>query len=512
MEKEAEKPAATTPPPEAEQEEYSFFPNSTRTYLTYLLGFITTLSTLTATIYFPLIPMLSIRFSTSIQAINLTVTAYAICQAISPGIFASLADSIGRRPVLLALITLYGIASLGLALNKENYAVLITLRAVQSIGGSATPPIAYGIVADVALPSERGSMLGPLLSTCNAISAAGPVIGGAVAKSTNGSKWVFMALLILAVICLLVAGFTLPETARNVVGNGSRPAKGMGVTWMELLSSRKTELRKQMQQHGNTSAAVERWRPSRVLDALRIIFYPDAAAILWMVASSYCVYYTFQVVIPVIFDDIYGYNGLQIGLAFLPGLAGMTIGGIIAGKLVDRNYRKTAKERNIEVSQSRSGDLRDFPIEAARYRHFISAIVFQSALIIGYGWAVYYKVQAACPLILQFFICAMSTSLSHPASALLVDIFPEKSSTAYSSSQIVRCGLSAACAAVIQPLIDAVGRGWCFTMFSLFVGVSGVAVVVISRTKGMKWRQQRCDGVRTRKTTRSDTSNSGDVT
>ena len=33
--------------------------------------------------------------------------------------------------------------------------------------------------------SERGKMLGPMLSTCNAISAVGPVIGGTVALSTR---------------------------------------------------------------------------------------------------------------------------------------------------------------------------------------------------------------------------------------------------------------------------------------------------------------------------------------
>jgi MFS family permease len=78
------------------------------------------LPTLTGTIYFPLIPALSIHFNVSNQAIYLTVTVYAICQAISPGVFASLADSYGRRPMLLALVFIYVLGSLGLVLNKNS--------------------------------------------------------------------------------------------------------------------------------------------------------------------------------------------------------------------------------------------------------------------------------------------------------------------------------------------------------------------------------------------------------
>ncbi|KAL5085612.1 hypothetical protein Trisim1_010097 [Trichoderma cf. simile WF8] len=221
--------------------EYSVFSKALRTYLTYFLGFAMILSTLTATIYFPLIPILSTLLRVSIQAINLTVTVYAIAQALSPAFFASLADSFGRRPVLLCLVTIYAVPSLGLALNRTSYPALLALRALQSIGGSSITSISYGIVADVASPAERGSMLGPMLSTCNGISAVGPVIGGAVALSTGGVKWVFFALFIVAALCVVLAGFTLPETARTVVGNGSVPAVGIWRTWWSVLRKKRPQ-------------------------------------------------------------------------------------------------------------------------------------------------------------------------------------------------------------------------------------------------------------------------------
>ncbi|KAG7286787.1 hypothetical protein NEMBOFW57_009103 [Staphylotrichum longicolle] len=419
-----------------------------RTYLTYLLGFTITLSTLTATIYFPLIPLLSANFSVPIQSINLTVTAYAVAQALAPALFASLADCFGRRPVLLGLIALFAVASLGLALNRASYAALITLRVLQSVGGSPTPAIAYGIVADVAPVAERGAMLGPLLSTCNALSAVGPVVGGAVALATAGVEWVFLALLLVAVVALLLAGFTLPETGRRVVGNGDEVV--VAVFWKTWWAVGRGVFRREEAQ----SADVEKPR-ALVLDtplrpprrgrslrdavvSLRIILHKDAFAVLWMVASSYSVYYTFQVAIPVIFDEVYGYNELEIGLVFLPGLAGMTIGGVVAGKLVDRNYAVVARKHGVEPENNKKHDLLEFPIERARYRHCLVFVLVELLLVIGYGWAVRFRVHPSVPIILQFFACALSTLLSHTSSALLVDIFPNTSSSAYASGQLMR--------------------------------------------------------------------------
>lgn len=333
-------------------------------------------------------------------------------------------------------------------------------------------------------------MLGPMLSTCNDISAVGPVIGGAVALSTGSVKWVFFALFIVASLCVVLVGFTLPETARTVVGNGSVPAVGIWRTWWSVLRKKRPQ-REDGHDESHPSKEKRPWRVTNTFAAFRIILYRDAVAVLWMVASSYSVYYTFQVAIPVIFDKIYEYNDLEIGLVLLPGLAGMTIGGIIAGKLVDRNYAITARNHNVDPQEKNARLQIDFPIEAARYRNCFVFILFEVLLVIGYGWAIYFHVHPAVPIILQFFICGASTLLSHTASTLLVDIFPEMSSTAYASGQIMRCGLSAASAAVIQPLINTVGYGWYFTVFSLFIGATGAGSVFISRLKGMKWRQKR---------------------
>ena len=463
-----------------EHDPYSAFSVLTRRYLTYFLGVTMILSTLTATIYFPLIPMLSVQFRVPVQAINLTITVYAIVQALAPALFASIADATGRRPILLGLVALYAAASLGLSLSRDSYVGLLILRAVQSIGGSPIPALAYGVAADAAPTAERGRILGPMLSTCNAISAVGPVIGGAVAMSTSSVRWVFLTLFIISLICLILGGFTLPETLRTVVGNGQIPATGLWRTWWSILRWR-YKPPESVEVHRSQGSNNRAWKVTHAFASFRMFLYKDASAVLWTVAGSYSVYYTFQVAIPVIFANIYAYNELYIGLAFLPGLAGMTLGGLIGGKLADRNYAKTQKEL-IED---------DFPIEVARYRNYLVLVLAEAAMVASYGWAVHFQVHPSIPIILQFFVCGVSTLLSHTASALLIDIFPDQSSTAYAAGQVIRCGISAASAAVLQPLVDAVGYGWYFTMFSAVMSLLMSVCVIISRTKGAQWRRKR---------------------
>lgn len=158
---------------------------------------------------------------------------------------------------------------------------------------------------------------------------------------------------------------------------------------------------------------------------------------------------------------------------------------------MDENFAKVARRNNITLDRKKAEDLQEFPIEDVRYRHIIYFVAFEVVLVIGYGVAIIYGVHPAIPLVMQFFVCAASTLLSHTASALVVDVFPNSSSTSYASGQVMRCDLSAASAAILDPLTRTVGRGWCFTIFALFVGLSGIVSLKISRTKGMEWKQKR---------------------
>lgn len=149
---------------------------------------------------------------------NITVTVYLLVQAIVPSILRDLAKHIGRRPV-------YTAASIGLAFQRS-YAALLILRMLQSAGSSAIVALAYAVISDIARPHEKGIYVGVSHIGFNTAPALGPVIGGLLA-SRVGWPWIFVFLSCLCGFVLILLAFFLPETAPNIVGDGSIPATAL---------------------------------------------------------------------------------------------------------------------------------------------------------------------------------------------------------------------------------------------------------------------------------------------
>lgn len=462
-------------------------------------------SPLTATIDLPFLPLLATHFHTSLQAINLTITLYVIFQAISPLLFSTTSGTIGRRPVLLTTYTLYTVASLGLALNKHSYAGLLILRALQSLGASAVLAVAYGVIADVCPPAERGAMQGWAIGGSNLATCLGPVIGGWVAHESAGFEWVFWALVIFGGGVLLLIGMALPETARSVVGNGSVEVAGWRRRWWSILKGRRKggRFRKDGGKHsrgdgkekdtytGGTLAARKIFRMANPWACLRILFWRDTALVLWMSSSPYAVWYCVQTSIPLIYKDIYGLNEMQIGLTYLPGATGVILSSYLNGKMMDRNYRVTAQSIGQSIDKISGDDLDDFPIEQARARGSYFLLSIYICALSGYGWVVTRRVHESVPLLLQFVLGMLCTSFQQTFSALLVDIFPASPSTAAAAGNTVKCVLSAAAVAMLQPLVETVGRGWVFTILTALSGGGGFVAAWVMRRKGMEWRRAR---------------------
>lgn len=489
---------------------YTTFTRRQKRLLTVILTLTMLASPLTATIYLPLLTLLSTQYRVSIQDINLTITLYIVFQAISPLFFATASDYFGRRSILLMTYALYTAASLGLALNEHSYAGLLILRALQSLGASAVLAIAFGVVADVCPPAERGSMLGPTQSAANLAVCVGPVLGGLVVMGSKSFIWVFWALVIFGGTVLTLVGVALPETARNVVGNGSMQATGLGRTWWSLVKSRLNNTsaklnggddlkEKNRSTHNerdgtevtNQTSRKDKFRMANPLACIQIIFWKDTALVLWQAASPYAVWYCVQTSIPNIYKDIYGFNELQIGLSYLPGGFGTVLGGYANGKLMDFNYKTTARKAGRTIDKVSGDDLDDFPIERARACGSWYLLAVYICVLAGYGWSVVAHVHASVPLILQFVLAVLCTCFQQTFNALLVDIFPANPSTAAASSNITRCVLSAVAVAVLQPLQDIMGRGWFFVLLASLSGGGGLATNWAINARGMQWRQHR---------------------
>ena len=379
--------------------------------------------------------------------------------------------------------------------------------------------VAYGVVADVSVPAERGRMLGTVMVASNLGPCVGPFIGGIVVWSSGSFQWAFWTLVMFGSTALCLIGFGLAETARRVVGNGEHVAeKWSRKTWWCLLTgfgrsradeeikerkdlneAREEVLEKRTQDqadkshekgHESRSPWLVALRQSNALSCLQIICHRDTSLVLWMSVSFYTVWYTIQASIPSIYTS-YGFNELLIGLAFLPGGLGVILGGWVTGRVMDVNYRRTAKEAGLPVDRHAGDDLEGFPIEKARARGSAWQLVLFAGVLLSFGWTVDRGTHPAVPLVLQFALAFVCTYFFQTFNSLLVDIFPENPSTAAAAGNISRCVLSGAAVALLQPIVDALGRGWFFTILCAFLTTGNVVALTMILSNGRKWRETR---------------------
>lgn len=114
---------------------YSVFTKFEKRWILFLVALAGFFSPVSANIYFPAINYLARDLSVSLELINLTITAYLICQGMVPSLVGDTADMLGRRPVYIAAFVVYLAANVGLAL-QDSYAALLVLRILQSSGSS----------------------------------------------------------------------------------------------------------------------------------------------------------------------------------------------------------------------------------------------------------------------------------------------------------------------------------------------------------------------------------------
>ncbi|KAL4805147.1 major facilitator superfamily domain-containing protein [Aspergillus unguis] len=475
-----EDPVLVTRTPTAESAPYSVFTKAQKRFIVFSASWAGFFSPVSSQIYFPALNSIADDLGVTSALINLTLTSYMIFQGLSPMFVGDFADKAGRRPAYLVCFIIYIAANIGLAL-QDNFAALFVLRCLQSAGSSTTIALSAGVVSDIAIAAERGSYMGFVTAGSLLGPAAGPVIGGLLSQYL-GWRSVFWFLTIFAGAFLVPFVLLFPETARAIVGNGSIPPPVWNTPWLQLFKSRKSA-----QAEGITRPKLRFPNPIRTLS---IVLQKDISILLFANAILFAGFYDVSASIPSIYADLYGLNDLQIGLCYIPFGLGATVASIATGKLLDFNYRRIAKRMNIPLSETRARNLTHFPIEQARLQIALPLLTLGAFTVIAFGWCLGFGVHLAAPTTILFFMGVTLTGSFNTVSTLLVDFYPQNAAAATASNNLVRCLLGAGATALIDPMLDAMGRGWCFTFIALVMLLTAPLLWFIIRF-GPRWRKER---------------------
>ncbi|WP_054813892.1 MDR family MFS transporter [Nocardia arizonensis] len=143
---------------------------------------------------------------------------YLLAQAVTVPIYGKVADTVGRKPVILFGIAVFALGSLLCGLATSMVA-LIVFRAVQGVGAGAIQPMTMVIAGDLYTLAERAKVQGYLAAVWAMSSVLGPLLGGVFAEYVSW-RWIFLVNLPLAALAgwMLLRNFreSVPRQRRNV--------------------------------------------------------------------------------------------------------------------------------------------------------------------------------------------------------------------------------------------------------------------------------------------------------
>ena len=263
--------------------------------LTALLAALSAIGPLTTDMYLPSLPDIARQLDASTAQVQLTISAYLIGFAVGQIFYGPVSDRHGRKPLLVAAIALYCVASLACALSTS-IEMLIVARAFQALGGSGGIVLARAIVRDI----YSGARAGRELSLIGSVMALAPVlapIAGGLVQTGFGWRATFLALVIGGLLGAVIVLLLLPETLN------ARAAEPVSIPSI--------------------------FRSHRI-----VARNPSYLAYLGIASASYAGLFAWISGASFVLQNLYGLTPFDFGVAFALGSIGYMAGSALAARMV----------------------------------------------------------------------------------------------------------------------------------------------------------------------------------
>lgn len=171
----------------------------------------------------PALPILVTTFGSDVAVAQMTVSLFMVGLAVSQLVMGPLSDKFGRRPVLLAGLSLMVLATAGCIL-AQTLPQLIAARFLQALGGATGMVVSRAIIRDLYDRDRVGAMISLVIAVMMIAQMLSPLMGGLI-ETAYGWRAIFYALGIAGVLITLAIALWLPETRRrgpNAAAGGFR--------------------------------------------------------------------------------------------------------------------------------------------------------------------------------------------------------------------------------------------------------------------------------------------------
>lgn len=270
-----------------------------------------------SSIYTPALPEIMEHFHISLSAALVPLSVFVFGYGLGPIVFSPLSEhpAVGRMWIYVVTLLIFVCLQVPTALSP-NIGSLIILRFLGGIFSSpalATSGATFGDIYQIAyIPFALA--LWAISAICGPV--FGPVLGGVFAQ-VLGWRWTFWALLWISGLCLAVLFVFFPETSgSNILYRRARR--------LEKLTGKKY-----------TTAAEQEWASKTMstvaydilLRPILITFTePVVFALGLYIALLYSTLYSWFEACSIVFTEMYGFNAIESGLAYLGLIVGAFIG------------------------------------------------------------------------------------------------------------------------------------------------------------------------------------------
>ncbi|SIO31660.1 MFS transporter, DHA1 family, bicyclomycin/chloramphenicol resistance protein [Rhodovulum sp. ES.010] len=169
------------------------------------------ISALSMNIFLPSLPNMTAHFDTEYRLMLLSVALYLAVNAVLQLFIGPISDRYGRRPVLLASLALFLIATLG-CIFAPNAGVFLAFRMAQAVVVTGMV-LSRAVVRDMVPDAEAASMIGYVTMGMALVPMIGPAVGG-VLDAAFGWQASFGMLALLGLGMLALTWADLGETAQ----------------------------------------------------------------------------------------------------------------------------------------------------------------------------------------------------------------------------------------------------------------------------------------------------------
>ncbi|WP_336984148.1 Bcr/CflA family multidrug efflux MFS transporter [Cedecea sp. VD21] len=164
-----------------------------------ILGLLAMLMPLSIDMYLPALPMIAQGFNVPAGSAQMTLSTYILGFAIGQIFYGPMADSLGRKPVVLGGTLVFALAAIACALS-QTIDQLIWMRFLHGLAAAAASVVINALMRDIYPKEEFSRMMSFVMLITTIAPLVAPMIGGAVLVwySWHTIFWILAAAALLA--------------------------------------------------------------------------------------------------------------------------------------------------------------------------------------------------------------------------------------------------------------------------------------------------------------------------